>query len=474
MDLDTIVSLRDLSPAWKLLRADNAPLILSFLGRHFIEDNQGATPASVLIDALDDHLYTVRLSDPDAYAREPRAYLDDWADPARGWLRKFYPVDADEVHYDATPAVEKAYRWVESLQQRSFVGTESRLHTLLELLRQIVHGSETDPEARIAELQRRRDEIDLEIEAVREGRAELLDETALRDRYQHFSSNARELISDFREVEENFRSLDRSAREQIAGWDGSKGELLDALVASRTDISSSDQGRSFQAFYDFLLSETQQTDLANLVAAVQAMPAVMADKRLRYIHHDWADAAERTQQTVRNLSEQLRRFLEDKAWIENRRVLDLVRTVEQAALRVRSNPPNLFLTIDLPGLPINLPFERPLHSSQPPARVDSLIAPAEVEPADYEALFSQRFIDTAALASNIRAVVPPRSRVDLAEILTLFPVEDGVAEILGYLSLSGEEIDVEMDDDQEMTIDYTDPAGTMRRVRLPHTTVARK
>ena len=121
-----------------------------------------------------------------------------------------------------------------------------------------------------------------------------------------------------------------------------------------------------------------------------------------------------------------------------------------------------------------MPFVRPLHSSQPPARVDSLIAPAEVEPADYEALFSQRFIDTAALASNIRAVVPPRSRVDLAEILTLFPVEDGVAEILGYLSLSGEEIDVEMHDDQEMTIDYTDPAGTMRRVRLPHTTVARK
>lgn len=109
------------------------------------------------------------------------------------------------------------------------------------------------------------------------------------------------------------------------------------------------------------------------------MPAVMADRRLRYIHHDWADAAERTQQTVRNLSEQLRRFLEDKAWIENRRVLDLVRTVEQAALRVRSNPPDLFLTIDLPGLPINLPFERPLHSSRPPARVDSLIAPAEVE-----------------------------------------------------------------------------------------------
>ena len=72
------------------------------------------------------------------------------------------------MHFDATPAVEKAYRWAQSLARREFVGTESRLHTLIGLLRQIVHGSETDPEARIAELERRRAEIDDEIAAALE------------------------------------------------------------------------------------------------------------------------------------------------------------------------------------------------------------------------------------------------------------------------------------------------------------------
>lgn len=476
MNLDDIATLQEQHPAWKLLRAANAPLILSFLGQHFVDNNEGATPASKLVDELDEHLYVIHQHDPEKYAGEPQKYLEDWADPKRGWLRKFYPVDSDEVHFDATPAVEKAYRWVQDLQARSFVGTESRLHTLIELLRQIVHGSETDPETRIAELERRRAAIDAEIAAVHSGDTTPLDATAVRDRYQMFSSTARELLSDFREVEENFRRLDRSAREKIAGWDGSKGALLDELVSSRSDISTSDQGKSFQAFYEFLLSETRQSEFSELIETVQNMGAVQTDRRLRLIHHDWAEAAERTQQTVRNLSEQLRRFLEDRAWHENRRVLDLVRSVEQAAVRVRDDPPprDFGLEIDEPGLPIALAFERPLYTRQTEALIDSVIAPESDEASDYEALFAQRFVDSARLADNIRAIVPPRATAELADIIAMYPVEEGIAEILGYLALGEDDIAVSLHEDEEIIIDYVDIEGTPRRVALPRVTVTLK
>ena len=87
----------------------------------------------------------------------------------------------------------------------------------------------------------------------------------MRDRYQQFTTTARELLSDFREVEENFRRLDRAARERIATWDGAKGELLNELVGSRSEITNSDQGHSFQAFYDFLLSASRQQELTDLL-----------------------------------------------------------------------------------------------------------------------------------------------------------------------------------------------------------------
>ncbi len=473
MDLDDVDRLWERHPAWRLLRARNAPLVLAFLGGRFIDENRGAVSAGELVSSLDDFLYAVHRSNPERYLADPATYLDDWAAPEAGWLRRFYPAASEEVHYEATPALERAYSWAQSLRSRAFVGTESRLQTAVELLRQIVHGSETDVDQRIAEIERRRAAIEVELAEAREGRFDTLDDTALRERYQQFATTARELLGDFREVEENFRVLDRSAREKIAGWEGGKGELLADLVSSRTDITASDQGRSFQAFYDLLLSEERQTELADLLEAVQSLPQLAVDRRLRGVHHDWADAAERTQQTVRNLSEQLRRFLGDQVWVENRRVLDLVRTVEAAALAVRENPPrDVGLVVDQPGLPIALPFERPLYDPQPDVAVDSLPAPADLDTAELAGLLTQRFVDTERLAENVRAVVPLRTWVALDEIVTLYPIEEGIAEILGYLSLNSDSITVEMTDEQ-MVIDYTDVGGVRRRVRMKKALVTR-
>jgi flagellar motility protein MotE (MotC chaperone) len=475
VDYEAIERLRDRHHAWRLLRAGNAPLVLSFLGRFFVDENNGATSAPIVASALDDELYALNSVEPEQprYPRSATEYLDDWAATEAGWLRRFYPLGSDEVHYDATPAFEKAYGWVIGLQIRPFVGTESRLHTVVELLRQIVHGTETDPDVRLAELRRRRDAIDREIAEVEAGTLTILDRAALRDRYQQFAGTARELLSDFRSVEENFRTLDRAARERIASWAGSKGDLLAELVGSRADINGSDQGRSFQAFYDFLLSEARQDELSELLIQVQSLDQVDADGRLLTIHHDWSEAAERTQRTVRQISEQLRRFLDDQVWLENRRVFDLVRLVETAALVCRETPPQLGLEIDDAGFPIALPFERPLYDSTPQASVDSLLAPDEDEIVDVAALLDQSFVDQARLAGNIRSVVPERSSALLSDIIDLYPVEHGAAEIVGYLALTDDDIEVAMDEDDETVIEYAD-GDVVRRARLPKVTVTRQ
>lgn len=135
MDYDEVELLRERHPAWRLLWSANAALTLSFLGLFFVEQGRGATAASVLSEALDDELYLRNADTPDEprFPRRPEHYLDDWAES--GWLRRFYPLGSDEVHYDALPALERAYAWLTGLQVRAFVGTESRLQTVLELLR---------------------------------------------------------------------------------------------------------------------------------------------------------------------------------------------------------------------------------------------------------------------------------------------------------------------------------------------------
>ena len=61
MEYATIDALRERHSAWRLLRAGNSTLILSFLGMFFVEGNRGACPASAVAAALDDHLYALNI-----------------------------------------------------------------------------------------------------------------------------------------------------------------------------------------------------------------------------------------------------------------------------------------------------------------------------------------------------------------------------------------------------------------------------
>lgn len=476
MQHDDVEALRRRHPAWRLLRADNASLILSFLGTVFVEENTRTITASALAYRLDDEIYALRQRlGESAYPKAAKAYLDDWSTTEAGWLRKYYPTGSDEPHMDATPAVEKAMAWVESLAARSFVGTESRLNTIFELLRQMAFGAETDPQARLAELRRRRDEFDADIARVEAGRVDLLDAVGQRDRYQQFAATARELLADFREVEDNFRRLDRELREQITGWTGSKGELLDDVLGNRSLIRDSDQGRSFNAFHDFLLSAAKQEEFSALLERVQSLELVgQADPRMRHIHYDWLDAGERTQATVRMLSEQLRRFLDDQVWLENRRVMDILHSIESSALLLRSaRVPDLQIEIDGMAPTIALPMERPLYAPSVKVNVDSSGVVGGTGDFDASALFEQIYVDPTRLAQTVRQSLQRNPQISLARVIRAQPLEQGLAELITYLSLTDDLFQVIFDESVTDKVSWIDPDGTTRIATVPGVTFRR-
>jgi len=469
-------------PAWKLLASRHAALVLSFLTRVFVEPNMAGIPAGVLATLLDDELFALSQRLGEDFPKSATAYLDDWASDDHGWLRKYYPVGSDEAHYDLAPTVEKAILWVNELAPRDFVGTESRLNTIFELLRQMVFGAEQDPEVRLAELRRRRSELDAEIRRAEQGDVTVLDAVSQRDRYQQFAKTARELLADFREVEENFRGLDRKLRERIAGWEGPKGALLDEAVGGRALIAESDQGRSFQAFYDFLLSHQRQKELSELLQGLAGIEylAEHYDERLARVHFDWIDACERTQATVRLLSEQLRRFLDDQAWLENRRVFELLRSIEARALKARALPePGVLMEMEASRVDFGLPMERPLHRPSRVAAIDSSGIQAGNEDFGAESLLEQVYVDRDELVRRVFAsLARDRARdqdIGLSEVLAERPLQQGLAELVGYLSLSVPELDVVFDEARRQRVEWDAEDGEVQRVAdLPTVTFYRK
>jgi len=335
--------------------------------------------------------------------------------------------------------------------------------------------TQTDPEQRIAELRRQRQEIDDQIVRIQDGELELLDASAVRDRYQQFSATARELLADFREVEANFRKLDRQLREKITGWHGGKGELLDDVLGSRETIAGSDQGKSFQAFYDFLLSQARQQELSGLLDSVHQLTEITGqDPRLRHIHYDWLDAAERTQATVRQLSEQLRRFLDDQVWFENRRVIDILRGIESNALRLRDvKDVPVSMGIDAAAPAIRLPMERPLYAPVRKARIDSQnVRPADEE-TDPAALFEQVYVDPEPLRGCVRQALRRAAQVSLAQLVSDHPIRQGVAELVTYLSLKDGTFGLVFDERQHEQVTWREPDGRERKVTMPRVTFVR-
>lgn len=59
MEYDDVVRLRKHHPAWRLLRAENATLILSFLDKVFVEQGIRSISGVELADRLDDELYAL-------------------------------------------------------------------------------------------------------------------------------------------------------------------------------------------------------------------------------------------------------------------------------------------------------------------------------------------------------------------------------------------------------------------------------
>jgi len=474
-DFDTLDTLRTHHPAWQLLRSDHAPLVASFLQRVFVVPNVRVMAAADLAEALEDELYALRLHlGESAFPKSALEYLNDWAAPDKGWLRKFYRTGTDEAQFDLTPSTEKAMAWLVQLGERQFVGTESRLLTLFDLLKQMSEGSEADPAKRIAELHKKRDDIDAEIARVLSGDVPLLDDTALKDRFQQFTQGARELLTDFREVEYNFRQLDRRVRERIALWEGSKGALLEDIMGERDAIADSDQGKSFRAFWEFLLSSRRQEELTALLDQVLALSAVTElnpDARTRRVHYDWMEAGEHAQRTVAALSQQLRRFLDDQAWLENRRIMDILHGIEGKALALRDTPPpgNL-MEMASANADIELAMERPLFTPASKAVITNVALLAGDEDIDPAALFEQVVVDKARLTRHIRHALQDRVQMTLSELVLSQPLQQGLAELVAYLQLGSETFSTVVDEATPEPVRWTtvttDGQAIIRSARL--------
>lgn len=438
-------SLRGHHPAWRLLCADQAPLLAAFFYREFLATHRRGIEAQEILDDLDMFLFDVRQQENDGLARPAQEYLDLWTDTDHGWLRKYEY--HGEWYYDLTASAQKAVEWLESLHQRKFVGTESRLRTVFNLLHEIARETDTDAEHRMTWLQEQIDTMQKELDAVKASGVvqPRLDDVQVRERFLEAEATASAILSDFREVEENFRVLTRQVRDDIVQWEKGKGELLSKIFEESDIIHQSEQGRSFAAFWRFLMLSQQQDDFQRTMARVsEAEPVkeLLEDHPLAGINTEWVRAAGEVQQTLAQLSAQIRRYVDEDYLAQEKAIYEIIGRIERLAVKARekSKPEMAFADMDADAPDIQLPMERKLFAVPHKMELKShKLSAGDASEGKLDVMFDQVTIDREKLKSNIRETLGTKPSVTLKEVLEKHPLEQGLTELLAYFVLASHE-----------------------------------
>lgn len=478
MDFEYLEGLQRHHASLRLLRSPNMPLIVAFLYQTFPEPSVPAKPESEITSLLADFVF--RLRDRHGarnFSESAQVHLAQWSSGHDGYLHKFYPRDSDEPSYEPTPAVERTVAWLRSLRERSFVGTESRLLSVYQLLQQVQQMATRDPQERVATLKQRRREIDEEISRIQQQGLPPVNPTQVRERFHLIEDTARDLLSDFRQIEANFRQLDKATRTRIATSTKEKGALLAEIFSEHDGIWDTDEGQSFRAFWEFMLSLPRKTELEKLIRELLAMEEVAElgqGSSLAGFSYALLEAGNRVYRTVQKLVEQLRRYLDEQTHLESRRIMEVIREIEKSLVAVRSAPPaGDFAEIAEVQAGLHLPMLRCLYARVKPSTMDDEdIEAGSNAGAPDEAVLAE-YVDEGRLRERIHAALGPRSQVSLPQILEHFPLEKGLSEILAYLKLASEDERALVDEQHRDQFDYSTAEGTVRRVECPRIIFAR-
>lgn len=465
------------SPSVRLLKADHAPLIISFLHQQFKYTQRVAIPLLELTEQLEGYLESVHERDAERFVRSAQTYITEWADQQHQFIRITSGYGGGDVPMvELTADTERAIGWLEDMQTRHFVGTESRFVLIVQLLQDMVQQSTEDPLVRLEQLERQRAELDRQIVFIQEtGQVDhRLSPTQLRERFLEASALARQLLRDFRLVEERFRDMARELQKAQLHPGTRKGELIKYVLDADEALKDSDQGRSFYTFWAFLISPSQSEAFKGLLDHLVALPDLQSvlndDALLARLPGYLINAGEKIVYSNARLAEQLRRLLDEHAQAETRRVHELIQAIKQEVYRLGDELPEESLLLEVEGAPeIHLVMERELWE---PVKIQTFsgepVVVSEEPLPDHElvGLFGQFVVDEALLQSHIETLLEQRSQVSLAEVLAHYPAEKGLAEVLTYCVLAAKDMRHSIDP-QESEVVVIETAGQEKRVRVP-------
>lgn len=430
-------------PFWKLLAADNAPEILALLQTIFF-DGEKTVKLSLLQVRFEKLLN--ELSFTTRGREEATAMINDLR--RRGFLSSRFELGADEPAYELSVQAYDALRFIDSQTQSRVAPTEGRLELLTHAISKLNDDTNGDIRARIKRLRQEKKKLDERISLLNKGQINPVSDLEIRTQFADIVEMLDALDGDFLRVSDRFHELADDISSRMMNNSSSPDELLSGFFESYDEIADSDEGRTFQSFYRFLMDEKEMAELDSNIESLKTR-AFWKDlpergrQRLLYIRLNLMGRARDTQAVLKRLSGHLRRLVQSREYLKNRRLADLLAQCKSLAQLLSKE--GLIKSQEH----ILQVYESSIDMIQPVyCRLDdpnNTIKDISLEKApkvnldikDFAERINASEINFTLLKKHIGQLLSEdNSVVTIADLLKRFPANQGLASAVGYLRLA--------------------------------------
>lgn len=449
-DISQILNTLNISPSVELLRLRNREMVVTFLVHTFF-NKQGAISFENIHTQLADFLegYEVEndedseISVFDTYEIKAKKYILNWTN--KGFLTN-YPDEQGEVFYELSAHSSKTIDWLASLKKEEFVGTESKFNNILNQLKELVEFTNEDTEKRIQLLEEKKLQIEQQIQRIKIGEdVKVFEEFEIVPRFNQLNQSAKELLSDFKEVEDNFKEITKGIYQKHAEGSLTKSDILEFTFDALEELKDSQQGKSFYAFWSFILNPELQNIWENLTKELyktleeKAIP--VNDPFLKGMKKHLHSSGQKVYKANDKMAEKLSRIIRENESSKSEATKNTIQEIKKqlVAISKTKKKPNVSFELET-DIEINIPFERKLtfeqkedisYSNKPK------IADEDITSSNHlSKLFSQSNIDKELLRKKIKDILKEKSQTTLLDVVENYGgLEKGLPELFGYISI---------------------------------------
>lgn len=443
-----IIEVLNSSPSVIMLRMKTCNIIVEFLTDVFNEamavsyENIHNRLADFLnnheveIDEENDILFS------DTYEEKAVKYIKKWTDS--GFLTNYRNEDG-EIYYELSSHSSKVLDWLSGLKREEYIGTESKFKSIITQLRELVEYTSEDREKRLQILEDKKLEIEQQIQRLQMGDdVKIFEEYEIVPRFQQVSKLAKELLSDFKDVDDNFKNIIKDIYQKQIDPTLNKGGLLQYTFDALDELKSSSQGKSFYAFWEFLLSRDMQDELEllinNLFSTLQKRDIASNDRFLQNMVSHLYESGRKVYQTNDKMADKLSHIIRENDTARSDVAKRIVQEIKNLLIEISKtkSKPDMSLSVE-DGLDINIPFERKItfersesteYNQQPEDYVLDLDSLNEIGK-----VFGNVVIDRKIIEHNLREVLKNKGQTTIAEVIRLHPLNQGLPELFAYFSV---------------------------------------